>query len=59
MDVLSKRSHGGRYRFDGNHESIKFTFIERKRYRELVEEVKKMGLDDMLTVLGPQGLFSF
>jgi len=58
MDVLNEEIHGGRYRFDRNHGSNQFTFIERRRYRELVDMVKKMGLDDMLTVLGPKG-FSF
>jgi len=60
MDVLNEEIHGGRYRFDGNHGSNnQFTFIERKRYREMVEDVKGMGLNRMLTVLGPKGLFSF
>jgi len=60
MDVLNEDIHGGRYRSDRNHESNnQFTFIERKRYREMVEDVKGMGLNRMLTVLGPKGLFSF
>ena len=58
MDVLNEEIHGRRYRFDGNHESNQFTFIERRRYRKMVKEVKNMGLKRMLTVLGPQG-FSF
>jgi len=59
MDVLNEEIHGRRYRFDKNHGSKnQFTFIERKRYREMVEDVKGMGLGRMLTVLGPKG-FSF
>jgi len=60
MDVLNEDIHGGRYRFDGNHGlNNQFTFIERRRYREMVEKVKEMGLEDMLTVLGPKGFLSF
>jgi len=59
MDALNEEIHGGRYRFDRNHEfNNQFTFIERKRYREMVDMVKEMGLNRMLTVLGPKG-FSF
>ena len=58
MDSLGEDIHGERFRVDGNQESNQFTFIERRRYREMVEEVKKMGLNRMLTVLGPIG-FSF
>jgi len=55
INLLRKVIHGDRFRFDGNHGSNQFTFIERKRYRKMVKEVKKMGLKRMLTVLGPQG----
>jgi len=56
MDVLNEEIHGERFRSDRNHGlNNQFTFIERKRYREMVEDVKGMGLNRMLTVLGPKG----
>ena len=54
-DFVEEEIYGDRFRFDGNHESNQFTFIERKRYRKMVKEMKNMGLKRMLTVLGPQG----
>jgi len=55
ISVLSRDAHGERFRVDGNHGTNHFNFIERRRYQELVEKVKEMKFEDLMTVLGPQG----